>query len=103
LILLLYIEIFDKYYASLYQSIHGRTKHSIATLIEFQVLSDEDMEMICSSGNKAEIIIDVLIVKFAQENDLLTFCGILDMLLGSEANADAIQMLKIGKDWSNFC
>ena len=70
-------------------------EHTIARLLQLQILSDEEMETISSSDNKIEAIVDVLIANFALKKDMLLFCGVFDMLLQNQPYI--IELLRNGK------
>jgi len=90
-------EIFDKHYDSLCQSLSQDVEHTIARVLQLQILFDEEMEAIYSSDNKTEAIVDVLIAKFALKNDMILFCGVFDMLHQNQVHTHIIELLRNGK------
>jgi len=94
-------DIIRKHYTALCKAIPSNYERSINILLEMDVLPDEGIEFLysCSADhNRKEAIIDIVIVAFANRENLLSFCNVVEVLIENPSMKHVTDEIRHGKN-----
>ena len=93
-------DIIRKHYSELCKVISSNYERSINILLEMDVLPDEGIEFLysCSADDRKEAIIDIVIVAFANHENLLPFCNTVEALIENSSMKHVVEEIRHGKN-----